>query len=445
MPRAPGSIPVLGHTGALWRDPLGWLRECSGQAGVLELKLRGRRGYLVADAKLAQSVLTNVSDFDKGGQIAEQARAVLGNGLLTCPASEHRRQRRLMQPAFTRERVGEAGVVMVEEAERLAGSWRDGERLDLLPLLNRLTQRVTIRSLLTSFDLSSIDEMVSVFDRLLDGEVFRHAVLPEWARNLPLPSARRFAAAVAEADATCAHAVASARADPDAGGLLNALMESVAGEEALFSDEELKAQVVTFLAAGTETTASVLAWFFHRVAEDPALRERLHAELDTVLDGRTATADDVPLLPFTNAVFAETLRVHSPTWIIARCATREVELGGHRFPEGTEFYVSPYQLHHDPEVFPDPERFDPDRWTKRSALVPSAGYVPFGAGARICIGARFAQHEAVIAVSALAGRWDLRAEPDARVRPKPRIVMAPHGLVLRAHDRRATAARGGTA
>ncbi|WP_158920536.1 cytochrome P450 [Streptomyces sp. NBRC 109706] len=439
MPRAPRSIPVLGHTGALWRDPLGWLKACSGGPGIQELKLRGRRGYLVADAKLAHSVLTNVSDFDKGGQIADQARAVLGNGLLTCPAAEHRRQRRLMQPAFTRERVGEAGVVMVEEAERLAASWRDGERLDLVPVLNRLTQRVTIRSLLPSFDLSSIDEMVSVFDRLLDGEVFRHAVLPEWARNLPLPSARRFTAAVAEADATCARAVESARADPAAGGLLSALLEKGAGEEeALFSDEELKAQVVTFLAAGTETTASVLSWFFHRVAEDPALGERLHQELDTVLEGRTATAEDVPQLPFTNALFAETLRVHSPTWIIARCATREVELGGHRFPEGTEFYVSPYQLHHNPAVHPDPERFDPDRWTGgRSALVPSVGYVPFGAGARICIGARFALHEAVIAVSALAGRWDLRPEPGARVRPRPRIVMAPHGLVLRAHDRRA--------
>ncbi|MDT0441960.1 cytochrome P450 [Streptomyces johnsoniae] len=435
VPVAPGAVPVLGHTAALWRDPLGFLRQCTERAGVLELKLRGRRGYLVADPKLAHSVLTNVQDFDKGGQVAEQARAVLGNGLLTCPVSEHRRQRRLMQSAFTRERIGEADRVMAEEAERLTRSWHDGETVDFVPAMNELTQRVTIRSLLTSFDLASVDEMISVFNGLLDGEVFRHMVLPEWARNLPLPSARRFAAAVAAADATCAHAVAAARADPGGGGLLNALMAGGDSGEAPFTDEELRHQVVTFLAAGTETTASVLAWFFHRVAEEPALRRRLHEELDAVLGGRTATAQDVPRLPFTQAMFAETLRHHSPTWIIARSATREVDLGGHRFPAGTEFYVSPYQLHHDPAVFPEPERFDPDRWSERSALVPYPGYVPFGAGARICIGARFAVQEAVIAVSALAGRWDLRPVPGSGARPRPRIVMAPNGLHLRAHAR----------
>jgi cytochrome P450 len=205
------------------------------------------------------------------------------------------------------------------------------------------------------------------------------------------------------------------------------------------SHAEVCDQVISFFLAGSETLATALAWALHLLARNPAILDRLHAEIDTVLDGRTPAWDDLPRLELTRRIIAETLRLYPSGGLFSRTVTTNTRLGGHPLPAGTPVLVSPYLIHHRPDVYPDPSAFDPDRWPAANGGRTRGTYLPFGAGARVCIGERFALTEAVLALAAIAGRWHLHPVPSSRVRVPGIVVVRPSGLRMRVRPRTASA------
>lgn len=206
-----------------------------------------------------------------------------------------------------------------------------------------------------------------------------------------------------------------------------------------FSDQELSAQVVLFFAAGTETTASTLAWSLHLLSRNPGIRDRLHTEVDAALAGRPATHDDLPNLPFTGHVLMETLRLYPPGWLIMRTTTEDAQLASHCIPKGTTVILSPYLIHHRPDLYHEPERFDPGRWTMAAADAspPRDAFLPFGSGARKCIGDEFSLIEATLALATITSRWHLHSSAGTHVRSHPRVTLRPTGLKMKVTSRTA--------
>jgi cytochrome P450 len=200
------------------------------------------------------------------------------------------------------------------------------------------------------------------------------------------------------------------------------------GSGARLTDEELTDTIITCFFAGAETSASLAAWAVHLTAEHPEVEEQLHAEVDRVLGGSPATYADLPRLEVAGRIITETLRLRPPGWIFTRVTTREAQLGEYRLPAGSAVIYSQYLAHHQPDVFRDPDRFDPDRWLRDrpDAPPPLGAFVPFGTGARKCIADTFATTEATLALATIAACWSLKPSPG-----RPDVRSRPNGLVLR--------------
>jgi pentalenene oxygenase len=442
---APGAVPGLGHAHRLLHDPLGWLGECREAGPVVRVRLGPRTAYLVCDPDLVHQVLIDPS-FDKGGALISSARELVGNGLATCPREDHRRQRRLMQPAFTQPRIDGYTTVMREEAVRLAESWTPHREVDLMADLSTTALRIVIRTMLPTTDAQEIARLAPQVRILMDGAFFRATVPFRGFFRLPTPGNRRFDRARREVFAAAERIVAAAREQPEAGGLLAVLIGQGDGQgdghghghgegDDAFTDRDLRDQVVTLLAAGSDTTATTLTWLFHLLAVNPAAGERVYEELDTVLGGTVAGPGDISKLPYTRNALLEALRLYPPVWMMSRITLSEVDLGGHQLPADAEILFSADLLHHDPEAFPEPHAFDPDRWDGE-ARPERHSYIPFHTGSRKCLGDNFTLTEAAVILSAVAAAWRLSPTPRHRPRPRPPLTMTPAGLHLVAEPRR---------
>ncbi|HTE18209.1 MAG TPA: cytochrome P450, partial [Armatimonadota bacterium] len=223
----------------------------------------------------------------------------------------------------------------------------------------------------------------------------------------------------------------------DRGDLLSMLLlaRDVDEDGGQMTDLQLRDEAMTLLLAGHETTANAFAWTWYLLSQHPEVEARLHAEVDAVLGGRAPDVEDVPRLPYTRQVFAESMRCYPPAWIIARHAVEECPLGAFTLPQGALVLMSQWVTHHDPRYYPDPSRFDPERWTPEAAAGrPRFAYYPFGGGSRLCIGEQFAWMEGVLVIAALASRWRFHLAPGHRVAPQPLITLRPrHGMRMITH------------
>ncbi|MFR9797427.1 cytochrome P450 [Streptomyces sp. MS06] len=416
---APGGLPLLGHALRLRNSPLDFLASLPAHGDLVEVRLGPRRAYLACHPEVVLQVLHQARLFDKGGPLFDKLRLLTGNGLVSSPWEEHRRHRRLMQPAFRADRMDGYAALMSEEIESMLGSWRAGTALDVGEALRSLTARITVRTLFSGqIDDRAVAEVQRLLPVFTEG-LYRRMVAPlGWTDLLPTPENRRFTRARVRMRAVIGRAVRDHLASgEDRGDLLSLLAD--------LTDEEIHDQVMTVLLGGTETTASALGWAFHCLSANPEAERRLHEEVDTVLGGRSPGLEDVPRLDFTRRVLTEVLRLYPPAWLLTRVTTGEAELVGRRLPPGTLVLFSPYSLGRDPASFPDPERFDPDRWLpERARSVPRGALVPFGAGSRKCIGDDFGLVEATLVVAAVAARLRLVPRPGTRVRPVPRAALA---------------------
>ncbi|NUT46897.1 MAG: cytochrome P450 [Saccharothrix sp.] len=438
IPIAPGALPLLGHGLPMLRRAPEFLASLAARGDLVWIRIGPVRAVMVTDADLTHQVLRDDKTFDKGGPFITVVRDIAGDNLVGTPHARHRRQRRLLQPAFHQNRFAEYATTMSAQIAERVGSWREGEVLDVPAQLAMLTTNVLTATMFSDhLTEAELRRSKRDLDVIVDSVLPRMMLAGPLSR-LPLPVNRRFERARARIRRTVVEIVDARRAAGvgDRGDLLSALLAArdseSTGEQQVLSDDEIANQMMTFHIAGTETVAITLTWALHLVAAHPHVERRLHEEVDAVLTGRTAAHDDLPRLELTTRIVTETLRHRSPVWLLTREVTADTELGGHHLPAGTTVAYSPYLVHHRPDVYSDPERFDPDRWDPaRHPAPPRTAFIPFTNGARRCIGDKFAIHECVLALATIARNWRLTHVPGETVRPAASFAMKPHRLRMR--------------
>jgi pentalenene oxygenase len=386
---------------------------------------------------MVMQVLVDSRTFDKGGPLFERARMLVGNGLVSSMREDHRQQRRMLQPAFHPARMPGYVQLMQQEIDSFLSEWEDERPLDVSDAMHALTLRITARTMFatTVTDRPIIPEVAHCMPIIMRG-VYKRMVAPlRLQEKLPTPGNRRYNEVRARMHQIIRETIELQRqAGTDRGDLLSLLI-AARDEETRhrLSDEEVYDQIMTLLIGGTETTGNTMTWAFHVLAELPEVETRLHAELDEVLGGRAPTFEDLPRLDYTWRVLHETLRMYPPAWLLTRTTVRETELAGHRLPEGSIVMYSPYMMGHNPALFADPERFDPDRWLpERAKDIPRGAMVPFSAGSRKCIGDAFGRAETTLALATIASRWRLRPTPGAKPHtavPKASLGTGPYPMI----------------
>jgi cytochrome P450 len=440
VPVSPGH--GLAMVRAMRRDPLTLLQRLNtGHSTVVRLRVP-RPLFLVTEPDAIQEAFTHTHrGYEKGWAhradpqrpgIQPLSRA-LGQGLLTSDAHLHRRQRRLIQPLFHRERIDGYAGAFVDLAAAAAARWRDGDVRDLHRDMSDLTLAIVAR---TVFDVELDAEIVRIIRGAVEHSqnTLRRST-SAWGRvldRLPVPSTRRWNASAREMGAGLAKMIASRRAagvpGTDLLSLLLAARDEETGEpmpDALVRDEAL-----TLLLAGHETTANALAWALHLLAEHPREQQRVRDELTGL--GRQPTAADLPRLRYTGAVVHETMRLYPPAWTILRHLATERPVGGYRLPAGSTLMVSPWVVHRDPRWWPEPDRFRPARWLSTGVPPHRYAYFPFGGGPRQCIGNDFALMEATLVLATVLRAWRVGSVPGTPpVRPLPLVTLRPrHGVWL---------------
>lgn len=412
---------MLGHAVPLLRDPLAFLRGLPRTGDLVRVRVGPLRAVVVCDAELTRQVMRNDRVFDKGGVLYEQGREIAGDGLTTCPHARHRRQRRMLQPAFRPARLADHGAVIAAEIHAEVSRWRPGEVLNIPARMLTLSTTIAVRTLLSA-DLSAEETRAAIDDltTVLTGAA-RAVLTPPALRGFT--GNGRYRRARERLRHRLGVIVAEHRANgtEGSGALLDALLNTPE-----ITDGEISDQVMTFFFAASETTASAVAWALFLLAGDDRARRRWHAESAAVLAGRPVGRAHLDGLTFTGWVVAEALRLYPPVWLVTRNLTEDTELGGHRLPAGTTVVCSPYLIHRTDFVRPD--RFDPDRWRDN----PTHAALPFGLGARRCIGDQFALAQATMTLAAIGARW--RLEPVARARPAAGLSLRPRGLLMRATE-----------
>lgn len=432
---APGIFPLVGHGIALYRRPLTFLNSLPAYGDVVEIRLGPQRAWTVCHPELVHRMLKDTRTFDKGGPLFDRLRTLMGDGVVTCRHQDHRRQRRLLQPAFRPSRLAEQAYLMGEGAQEVCREWRDGQRVDLSAAMMTLTAQVISRLLFSdSLDAETAAEVRQCLAAIVQGLFVRTVVPVDALFRVPTPANRRYRRAVERIHAIIDAAIAERRRGAPRDDLLGTLLKASHGNgaEPAVTEQEVHDQLVSLLLTGTESTALCLASAFSLLAQNPEAERGLHAEVDAVLAGRQRLGpDDLPRLVHTRAVVTETLRHSPPGWLFTRVTAEETEFAGCRLPRGATVVYSPYLLHHDPRWFPHPERFLPDRWLPgRDAAGSHGALIPFAAGSRKCIGDAFAMAGVALALATIAGRWRLRHVPGPVQDPRPRATLGPRSLVM---------------
>jgi cytochrome P450 len=431
-----GRLKVLGAR----RDPLGFLVGIWRRYGdIAFLKAGPFDAYLLSHPDAIRDVLvTHNARFMKGQGLQEMKR-LLGEGLLTSEGEVHKRQRRLIQPMFHHKRIEGYGNVMVERTVRMRDSWQDGQVLDVHEQMMRLTLSIVAKTLFDS-DLEdrearrvadALSTSLGLFDKLT-------SPLSNLLMRLPSsPGLRQFEGAKGVLDEIVYGLIEEHRRTGDRGDLLSTLLLAQESDGERMTNLQVRDEAITIFLAGHETTSNALTWTWYLLSRHPDVEANLHEELDTVLGDRAATAADLPNLPYTERVLTESMRLYPPAWILGRRALVEHQVDGYSIPAGSIVVASEYIVHHDPRWFPDPYRFDPDRWLPdQTASRPKYSYFPFGGGQRLCIGEPFAWMEGELLLATLAQRWKLRLVRGHPIDLFPVVTLRPkHGMKMTVHRR----------
>ncbi|GAU66256.1 putative cytochrome P450 [Streptomyces sp. NBRC 110611] len=428
----------------LRRDPLGTFLDAQRAHGdVVRLQagppgLRSVFHAVFAPEGVQQILASQAANFRKDHPFYEEVRQSFGNGLLTSQDADYLRQRRLVQPLFTRRRVDGYASAVATEAGALADRWRAARNgtVDLVPEMNRLALRTVSRIL---FGLDA-EEAVAAIHRcapVVNAYVVQRAYLPvKLPRRWPTPGNLRARAVTDELNALCDRIIAGRRAvsrtadaphGPDGphrpdgrtadtpdrrhgDDLLSLLSAAGNAEDGSLDPTEIREQVLIFLLAGHETTATSLAFTLHLLARHPDEQAAVHEEIDRVLGDRTPTAADLDRLPYLTQVLKEAMRLYPAAPIVSRRAVDTTEIGGFRIPAGADVVVAPWVTHRNPALWADPERFDPRRFApEREAGRHRYAWFPFGGGPRACIGQHFSMLESVLALAMLLRSYELEA------------------------------------
>ncbi|HKR01938.1 MAG TPA: cytochrome P450, partial [Pyrinomonadaceae bacterium] len=347
---------------------------------------------------------------------------LVGNGLLTSEGEFWRRQRRLAQPAFHRERIANYARVMVKDAEKLAALWRDGEILDVHREMMRLTMEIVTHTLFNVDVTDDADKVARALSVLV--EPFGSQATLKWIldNRLPTPTNRRFHKVSAQLDEVVYRIIRERRAggSKDQGDLLSMLLQAHDEDGSQMTDQQLRDEVITLFLAGQETTALTLTWAWYLLAQHPEVEKKLWEELDDVLGDREPEAADYPCLKLTEMIVKESMRLYPPAYIVGREAVGECEIGGYHVPPKMQIFMPTWVVHRDARFYDEPDEFRPERWTPEfTNNLPKYAYFPFGGGPRVCIGNAFAMMEIVLVLATLARKFQLKlvTKPPAELVP----------------------------
>ncbi|MEV0776298.1 cytochrome P450 [Streptomyces sp. NPDC050428] len=436
-PLVPGGFPLVGHAFSLAGGSrrLGFMESVRAHGPIVRFKVGPRDVVVVNSPELIHEMLTTLADEFSKGLLFEKLKLFGKDALPIAEGKPHLRRRRLMQPAFHRQQIAGYVDTMRETVQPYVAAWDGGTSLDLKTEMQLIAQSVVMSALFSATPprdpaytiLNSVD---TVFRTAIKRALLPSSVL----ERLPTRSNRKAQAASSALRAEVADIIAEHRAHPDAYDDIVSLLLTARDEsgEAL-PDDEILSEIVALLAAGSETTAVTLAWLFHELGRNPDLERRLHEEVDSVIGGDVLTADHLGQLPYTGRLVQESLRLYAP-WLVTRQAISDVQLGAFTLPAGSDVIWSAYALHRDPDLYPDPLRFDPDRWLPERPQPPKGAFIPFGFGKRMCIGDMFALTEASVITALIALKWKLKPELGA-VKALGEITTHPSQLRMIPHPR----------
>lgn len=425
-------------------DPLGFMTSCAREYGeIVPLQFEGAQFCLLTNPDHITEVLKDRLLFIKAKD-TQMLRGLLGNGLITSEGDFWQRQRRLSQPMFHQQRISGYGEVMVNYTQQMLQNWQAGQQLNVHDEMMRLTLDIVMK---TIFDRDVSDGEAKHIAHAMDEAMNWYAVqgkadadgrqswlsrgLNTVAQALKIgqsESDRRYQAALELLDETVYAMIQQRRGhDTQGNDLLGMLMQvEDADDGSRMGDRQLRDEVTTMMSAGHETTANTLSWTWMLLAQHAHICAKLREELNQVLQGRTATIEDLPKLSFTNWVIKEAMRLYPPVTDIGREATQDCEIGGYRIPKGTTLMISQWVMHRDERYFADPEKFDPERWANDfEKQLPRGVYFPFGDGPRVCIGKSFALMEAVLILATIAQQFELSLVPEQSIELQPSITLRP--------------------
>jgi cytochrome P450 len=428
LPPGPKGTLVAGNLRQFTSRRLDFFLEVAREYGDLaSFRFGPKRIFLVSHPDLVEQVLVTDARHYVKHFGARMYKPVLGNGLVTSEGDFWLRQRKLSQPAFLKHRVLSYAPLMAELTDRMLAGWADGQLVDVHFEFSHLTSVIALKTL---FDLDDPGDRRAFTDALrlaftLMSDRFRSIVrLPLW---VPTPANLRLKRAIRHLNRVVDAFIAAGRNRKHPGDdLLSRLLSARDEDGSQMTDRQLRDEAMTLYLAGHETTALTLSWSWYLLAQHPEAEAKLVAEWRAVLGGRTPTPDDLPHLPYTDAVITEAMRVYPPVYLIGREATRDLELGGYRVKKGYTVFMSQWVSHRDPRYFPDPEAFRPERWLDGLARrLPKYAYYPFGGGPRVCIGNTFALMEAAIILAAVGQKYRFTLEPAPPVTLNPQITLLP--------------------
>ncbi|MCC6178709.1 MAG: cytochrome P450 [Chloroflexi bacterium] len=429
---------LLGSLLDVQRDPLTFLTRTRRLYGdVAQVKLGPKTIYIASHPEDVRHVLQeNNKNYRKGAHY-ETLAPIFGNGLMLSEGDFWLRQRRLVQPAFHRQRLGAFGKTMTDYAETMLERWASsaerGQPLDIQHEMLKLTLSIVCTTLF-SYDISNetagIGEAHAIALAHAEHKIVSLFNLPD---SWPTPENRRYQRAVATIH-NCINRLMDERRDSgeDKGDLLSTLAFSRYEETGELMDrDQLRAEVITLFLNGHETVTGALSWAWYLLSLHPEIERKLHDELRTVLGGRTPTFADIPKLKYTTMVIEESMRLYPPAWVIERDALGEDRLGGYYIPPKASVVLSQWVTHRHPDFWENPEGFDPERFSpERSANRHRFAYFPFGGGPRLCVGANFAMMEMQLLLATIAQRYHLELVPGFPVVKEPVITLRPKYGVL---------------
>lgn len=445
LPPGPKGQFLLGSLVEMSRDWLGFYQHCAEEYGdVVHVRLAHVPVYLLVHPRDIETVLvTQAGNFTKSADYRALAR-VLGNGLLTSEGEFWKRQRGLIQPAFHRQNILAYARVMTEAAGRMLDLWKNEGERNIHDDLMSVTLQIVAQCLYGAEVSGSAERVGQAMEVVMKRFVTNASQALLFPFDIPIFLARREQRAIRDLDKIIGGIIRERRSSHQPReDLLNMLLRARDTDGHPMSDTQLRDEVMTLFLAGHETTAIALSWACYLIAQNPHVEAALTEELREVLGDRVPIPDDLPRLRYTEMVLKEAMRLYPAVWGIGRKAIAVCELGGYRIPAGSNLFILQWRTQRDARFFPDPERFDPERWRDdpvRSGKIPRFAYFPFGGGPRVCVGASFAMMEATLLLAMIQQRFHLELIPDHPVETFASVTLRPkYGIRVIARRRRLAA------